>query len=61
LNGLKYIHEKNIIHLDVKCANIFVDSDGIIKLGDFGCSKKTFQKIKDLKGSIPWMAPEVLL
>lgn len=39
LNGIKGIHERNICHRDLKCANIFVTKDGTIKLGDFNVSK----------------------
>jgi serine/threonine protein kinase len=68
LEGLHYLHEKNVIHKDLKGANLLVDADGTVKLADFGCSteiEKTLTKVKDiasnpLKGSIPWMAPEVV-
>lgn len=38
-NGLKYLHDQKIIHRDLKPANIFI-KDGIIKIGDFGISRK---------------------
>lgn len=38
LSALIYMHKMDIIHRDIKCANILLD-DGIIKLADFGCSK----------------------
>ena len=72
LSGLKYLHDKKIIHRDIKCANILIGNGGIIKLTDFGCSKKISMKLakKDsssngeyctsLKGTIPWCAPEVI-
>lgn len=37
--GMKYIHFRNIIHGNLKPTNIFVDSDSIIKIGDFGMFK----------------------
>ena len=72
LSGLKYLHDKKIIHRDIKCANILIGNRGMIKLTDFGCSKKISMKLakKDsssngeyctsLKGTIPWCAPEVI-
>ncbi len=37
--GLQYIHKKNILHRDLKTQNIFLTSQNIIKIGDFGISK----------------------
>ena len=69
LSGLDYLHENKIIHKDIKGANILVETNGVVKLSDFGCSifiEKTLtlylQENKDngIQGSIPWMAPEVI-
>jgi mitogen-activated protein kinase kinase kinase len=62
-----------VIHRDVKGANILVSNDGIVKLSDFGCAKQLMVSMnsistekeseefaKSLKGSVPWIAPEVI-
>jgi serine/threonine protein kinase len=69
LEGLKYLHLNGIIHRDLKCANVLVDNMGVIKLSDFGASKRIIEELnyessdsmsKSLKGSPYWMAPEVV-
>ena len=34
-HGLTYLHSKNVIHRDIKTANIFI-KDGVAKIADFG-------------------------
>ena len=41
LDALSYVHKKNIIHRDIKPSNFMIDSDGKVKLMDFGISKTT--------------------
>ncbi|KAL5128572.1 Mitogen-activated protein kinase kinase kinase 1 [Glycine soja] len=61
LHGLKYLHDRNIVHRDIKCANILVDANGSVKLADFGLAKATkFNDVKSCKGTAFWMAPEVV-
>ncbi len=37
--GLQALHEKSILHRDLKSANVFMELDGNIKLGDLNVSK----------------------
>lgn len=39
LRGLKVLHDLRIIHRDLKSANIFLNNEGVVKLGDFNVSK----------------------
>lgn len=39
IRGLQALHDMKIVHRDIKCANIFMTKDGVIKLGDLNVSK----------------------
>lgn len=61
-NGLEYIHSQDMIHRDIKPDNVLI-SKGIIKITDFGLSKKITAGVYEMsgkKGTLSWMAPEVL-
>ncbi|KAK8165565.1 MAP kinase-like protein [Phyllosticta citrichinensis] len=73
LVGLAYLHSKDIIHRDIKGANILVDNKGRVKISDFGISKRVEASTLlnasggkkganrvSLQGSVFWMAPEVV-
>jgi mitogen-activated protein kinase kinase 1 len=62
LLGLSYLHkEKHQIHRDIKPANILINSDGIVKLTDFGISRSletTHNLAETFVGSRSYMSPE---
>ncbi|KAK3242809.1 hypothetical protein CYMTET_47512 [Cymbomonas tetramitiformis] len=66
LQGLEFLHRHQIMHRDIKGANLLVDNNGIVKLADFGASKKLADIVtmdsgfKSMKGTPYWMAPEVI-
>lgn len=61
ITGLKFIHDKNFIHRDLKCNNIFLDEHERAKIGDFGLSRilEQSKEANTLCGTISYMAPEV--
>ena len=61
-SGIKEIHSKNLIHRDLKPENLFISKDYIIKIGDFGISKKLINMnyANTQKGTFHYMAPEIL-
>ncbi|KAI8997264.1 kinase-like domain-containing protein [Pilobolus umbonatus] len=64
LCGLNYLHNSEVVHCDLKAANILTTKTGGLKLTDFGVSLSL--KMKDNKltgepaGTPNWMAPEVI-
>ena len=39
LDGLSYLDQQNIIHRDIKGANILISLDGCVKISDLGCAR----------------------
>ena len=61
LYGIKFLHDNDIIHRDIKCDNIFINgSTGNIIIGDFGLAKNMENNItKTILGTPEFMAPEI--
>eukprot|EP00742_Colponemidia_sp_Colp-10_P006997 GILJ01007510.1.p1 GENE.GILJ01007510.1~~GILJ01007510.1.p1 ORF type:complete len:672 (+),score=107.52 GILJ01007510.1:43-2058(+) len=60
--GLKFIHDAEIIHRDIKPHNIFLTKEGVVKLGDFGVSKvlsTNTNLASTLVGTPLYLAPEL--
>ncbi|KAJ7954753.1 Protein kinase [Quillaja saponaria] len=76
LNALSYLHGQGHLHRDIKASNILIDSNGSVKLADFGVSASIYESnlsrggwpsssssslmLTDLAGTPYWMAPEVI-
>ena len=62
LLALKVLHENNYIHRDLNPRNILIDSDGHIKLIDFGLSKNYKENIDRIEiwGTPAYCAPEII-
>jgi len=62
--GIKYIHEQNIVHRDIKLENLLIDLNNNVKICDFGIGRKIKNKnqlLHDQCGTLMYMAPEILL
>lgn len=62
--GLQYLHDKGVVHGDLKADNILVGADDVVKLADFGLSVLTIGvnvfRGSGALGAYQWKAPECL-
>lgn len=62
VEGVKHMHGLNIIHMDIRAANVLIGPEGQVKIIDFGWSRKLKfgEKVKIYPvGTLRWRAPEV--
>ncbi|XP_074285891.1 serine/threonine-protein kinase STY46 [Silene latifolia] len=60
--GMNYLHQNNIIHRDLKAANLLMDENEVVKVADFGVARVKSQSgvMTAETGTYRWMAPEVI-
>ncbi|KAL2323971.1 hypothetical protein Fmac_023029 [Flemingia macrophylla] len=60
--GMNYLHQHNIIHRDLKAANLLMDENCTVKVADFGVARVKAQSgvMTAETGTYRWMAPEVI-
>eukprot|EP00826_Nyctotherus_ovalis_P008204 TRINITY_DN12117_c0_g1_i1.p1 TRINITY_DN12117_c0_g1~~TRINITY_DN12117_c0_g1_i1.p1 ORF type:complete len:154 (-),score=28.13 TRINITY_DN12117_c0_g1_i1:525-986(-) len=64
LVGIECLHKSNFVYRDLKLENVLIDTEGHIKLSDFGLSKEGIaagkKKSYTICGTLDYVAPEVL-
>lgn len=60
LSATKHIHERKVLHNDIKPENVFIFLDGNLKLIDFGIATHIGEEWDKVNASILYTAPEVL-
>lgn len=61
--ALRLIHSRHVLHRDLKCQNIFLMKNGVVKLGDFGIAKlldNTCAQAVTVIGTPSYLSPEVI-
>ena len=60
--ALKHVHDRKILHRDIKSQNVFLTKSGIVKLGDFGIARvlnSTVELARTCIGTPYYLSPEI--
>uniref|UniRef100_M4B8G8 non-specific serine/threonine protein kinase n=1 Tax=Hyaloperonospora arabidopsidis (strain Emoy2) TaxID=559515 RepID=M4B8G8_HYAAE len=60
--AIKYLHDQRILHRDLKTSNVFLTTENVVKVGDFGIAKtldSTLDQAQTMVGTPYYMSPEV--
>ncbi|KAG4185678.1 hypothetical protein ERO13_A09G247600v2 [Gossypium hirsutum] len=63
LSGLEHCHKQGVLHRDIKCSNLLINNDGILKIADFGLATFYGQKqpLTNRVVTLWYRPPELLL
>ncbi|RCN37846.1 kinase domain protein [Ancylostoma caninum] len=63
MEAVHYLHERNIVHRDIKLENILIDANGDAKLADFGFARfiARRERSRSFCGTRPYSAPQITL
>lgn len=63
LEGVRYLHDHNAVHRDLKLSNLLLTKDGILKIADFGLARRFGKPVKPMTPKVVtlwYRAPELL-
>ena len=62
IDALEYIHEHRILHRDIKLDNVLLTKSGLVKICDFGISRKMYRNdpVYEHIGTPAYIAPEIV-